>query len=155
MTLCVEEAVARFDETYWAEDNASQPVLLIDEATQAITEALHRVRSGSELDGRDLVAAGVALGDLFGGLGQLATLLRASIKEFAETDPGGSGPLKDRLQILRGLTFYAQQAAAEPQLKTATTTPSDGDTTITFLRDRVQYKQSGRRVYPARKPEWC
>ena len=32
MNLCVDEAVARSDETYWGDDNAAQPVLLIDEA---------------------------------------------------------------------------------------------------------------------------
>jgi hypothetical protein len=72
MTLCVDEVVAGCDETYWADDNAAQPVLLIEEAAQVITEALHQVGSGSVLDDRDLAAAGVALGDLFGGLGQLA-----------------------------------------------------------------------------------
>jgi hypothetical protein len=56
MTLCVDDAVARPDETYWGDDNAARPVLLIDEATQAITEALHRVRGGSVLDDRDLAA---------------------------------------------------------------------------------------------------
>ncbi|MGH3717596.1 MAG: hypothetical protein ACRDRI_01940 [Pseudonocardiaceae bacterium] len=79
MTLCVDEVVARFDETYWGDENAAQPVLLIDEATQAITEALHRVRGGAVLDDRDVAAAGVALGDLFGGLGQLAALLTTSM----------------------------------------------------------------------------
>ncbi|MGH3828641.1 MAG: hypothetical protein ACRDQX_15950 [Pseudonocardiaceae bacterium] len=70
-------------------------MLLIDEATQAITEALHRVRGGSVLDERDLAAAEVALGDLFGGLGQLAALLTSSVVEFAESDPREVGPLED------------------------------------------------------------
>lgn len=70
MTRCISESTACFDETYW-DHNAAQPVLLIDEATEAITEALHRLRAGSVLDDRDLTAAGVALNDLFGGLTQL------------------------------------------------------------------------------------
>jgi len=80
MTFCVDEAVRRCDETYWSSDRAAQPVLLIDEATQAITEALHRVRDGSVLDERDVIAARVALSDLFGGLGQLAALLTISVE---------------------------------------------------------------------------
>lgn len=59
MTNCADEAVAGSDETYWVADNAAQPVLLLDEATEAITEALHGVRSGPVLDDRDLAAAGV------------------------------------------------------------------------------------------------
>ena len=91
-TICTDEAAARSDEMYWVDDSAAQPVLLIDEATEAITEALHRVRSGSMLDDRDLAAAGVALGDLFGGLSQLAGLLTTSVGKHAETircKPGG------------------------------------------------------------------
>lgn len=80
MTFCVDEAVPRFDETYWSSDDAAQPVLLIDEATQAITEALHRVHGGSALDERDMAAARVALGDLFGGLDQLTALLAVSVE---------------------------------------------------------------------------
>jgi hypothetical protein len=80
MTLCIDErrigkAAIRYDETYWSSANAAQPVLLIEEATQAITEALHRVRGGPMLDERDLAAAGVALRDLVGGLEELADLL--------------------------------------------------------------------------------
>jgi hypothetical protein len=95
MTLRVDEAATGFDEAYWSEDNAAQPVLLIDEATQAITEALHRVRSGSVLEERDVAAAGVALGDLFGGLGQLAALLPTSVVTFAESGPREVGPLEE------------------------------------------------------------
>lgn len=39
-------------------------MLLIDQATEAITEAVHRLRAGSVLDDCDLAAAGVALNDL-------------------------------------------------------------------------------------------
>jgi hypothetical protein len=39
------------------------------------------------LDDRDLAAAGMALGDLFGGLGQLADLLITLVGQYAETDP--------------------------------------------------------------------
>jgi GAF domain/ANTAR domain len=111
MALCVDEAVAGCDETYWADDNAAQPVLLIEEAAQVITEALHQVGSGSVLDDRDLAAAGVALGDLFGGLGQLAALLTPSVVRFAESDPREVGPREDRLQALRVMMSCAQQVA--------------------------------------------
>jgi len=86
-------------------------VLLIDEATEAITEALHRVRSGSTLDNRDLTAAGVALGDLFGGLGQLADLLTTSVGQYTDTDPS-PGWREDRLEMLRAMMLSAQQTAA-------------------------------------------
>lgn len=103
MTICTDEAVARSEETYWVDDNAAQPVLLIDEANEAITEALHRVRSGSVLDDGDLAAAGVALGDLFGGLGQLADLLTTSAVKHVDTDPLQIGRLEDRLETLRAV----------------------------------------------------
>jgi hypothetical protein len=92
-------------------NTAAQPVLLLDEATEAITEAIHRVRSGSMLDDRDLAAVGVALGDVFGGLGQLADLLSTSVGKYAETDPLQVGRLEDRLETLRAMTWSAQQAA--------------------------------------------
>lgn len=92
MTFCVDQAVPRFDETYWSSDHAAQPVLLIDEATQAITEALHRVRDGLALDECDVAAARVALGDLFGGLGQLAVLLTISGKRLEGEGPDGWQP---------------------------------------------------------------
>jgi hypothetical protein len=107
MILCTDEAVTRSDETYWADDNAAQPVLLIDEATEVITEALQRVRSGSMLDDRDLAAAGVALGDLFGGLGQLADLLTTSVSKYANTDPLQAGRREDRLETLRATMLSA------------------------------------------------
>ncbi|MBV8994654.1 MAG: hypothetical protein JO287_13370 [Pseudonocardiales bacterium] len=67
MTVFASEAVAGGDERYWADGTATAPVLLLDEATEAITEAVHRIRRGSVLEHRDLGAAGVVLGDLFGG----------------------------------------------------------------------------------------
>ena len=73
MTRCMSKSTACFDETYW-DHNAAQPVLLIDEATEAITEAVYRLRAGSILDDRDLTAARVVLNDLFGGLKQLTDL---------------------------------------------------------------------------------
>jgi hypothetical protein len=76
---CTGESAPRFDETYW-NHNAAQPVLLIEEATQAITEALYYLRAGSVLNDRDLTAAGVALDDLFGGLKQLTDLLPATTR---------------------------------------------------------------------------
>jgi hypothetical protein len=82
---CIDESALRFDETYW-DHNAAQPVLLIDEATEAITEALYRLRAGSVLAERDLTAAGVALDDLFGGLKQLTDLLSTSIGRDVMTD---------------------------------------------------------------------
>ncbi len=82
-----------FDETYW-DHNAAQPVLLIDEATEAITEAIYRLRAGSVLDDRDVTAAGVALDDLFGGFKELTDLLTISAGRDVVTDlsarlPGG------------------------------------------------------------------
>jgi len=111
MTVCTDEVDAHSDETYWVDDNAARPVLLIDEATDAITEALHRVRSGSMLDDRDLAAAGVALGDLFGGLGQLVDLLTTSVDKYNGTDAMQAGQLEDRLETLRAMTLSAQQGA--------------------------------------------
>ena len=121
MTMCADEFVARTDETYWMDDNAAQPVLLLDEATEAITEALHRVRSGSVLHDRDLAAAGVALGDLLGGLGQLADLLTTSVNKYAETEPLQVARLEDRLETLRAMTLSARQAAEGLRLETAAT----------------------------------
>lgn len=101
---CIGDSAPRFDETYW-DHNAAQPVLLIDEATEAITEALYRLRTGSVLADHDLTAAGVALDDLIGGLKQLTELFSTSIGQDAMTD------LSDRLQGLQATTRSAQQAA--------------------------------------------
>lgn len=92
MILCADQDVTYADETYWKNGNAAQSVLLIDEATQAITEALHRIRNDTVLDDRDLAAAEVALGDLFGGLGQLATLLALSAHRRANLPAGPRQP---------------------------------------------------------------
>ena len=134
MTLCVDEAAARSDETYWGDDNAARPVLLIDEATQAITEALHRVRDGSVLDDRDLAAAKVALGDLFGGLDQLAALLTISVAKYAGGDPLYVGPLENRLQTLRVIMLSAQQAAKGLQLGSAAIHPRNSHEAIRLPR---------------------
>lgn len=119
MTLCSDEVVTRDNDAYWVDDNAAQPVLLVDEATEAITEALHLVRSGSVLDDRDLAAAGVALSDLFGGLGQLADALASSVSKYANTDPLQVGRLEDRLETLRAMTLSARRAAEALRLGSA------------------------------------
>jgi hypothetical protein len=113
MTLGTDKAVVHFDEMYWMDDNAAQSVLLIDGATEAITESLYQVRSGSMLDDRDLAAAGVALGDLFGGLGQLADLLITLVGKYAETDSLRVERLRDPLETLRTMMLSAQQAAKD------------------------------------------
>jgi hypothetical protein len=113
MTICADEALAGSDETYWVNNTAAPPVLLIDEATEAITEALHRARCGSMLDDRDLAAAWVALGDLFGGLGQLVELLSTSLGTCTETDAPGVGRLEDQLATLRATMMSAQGSADE------------------------------------------
>jgi hypothetical protein len=118
MTICREAVVTRDNDAYWVDDNAAQPVLLVDEATESITEALHRVRSGSVLDDRDLAAVGVALSDLFGGLGQLADLLASSVGEYANADLLEVGWLEDRLATLRAMTLPAREAAKGLRLAT-------------------------------------
>ncbi|MGH4011871.1 MAG: hypothetical protein ACRDTH_27535 [Pseudonocardiaceae bacterium] len=110
MTMCTDETAARSDETYWVDDNAAQPVLLIDEATDSITESLYRARSGSVLADRDVAAARIALGDLFGGLSQLVELLTTSVDQYAEIDPLEVMRLKDLLETLRAMMLSAQHA---------------------------------------------
>jgi hypothetical protein len=128
MTACINETVAYSggcaNDEYWSDDNAAAPVLLVDQAADAITEALYRVRSGSALDDRDLAAAGVALGDLLGGLGQLADLLTTSAGKYSETAPQEVGRLADRLKALRATTLHAQQAAYGVQLASAKIGPT-------------------------------
>lgn len=104
------------NDEYWIDDNAAAPVLLVDQAAEAITEALHHVRSGTVLDSRDLAAAGVALGDLLGGLGQLTGLLRASTDKYTGTAPLELRRLRDWLETMRTTTLHAQQAAQGVQL---------------------------------------
>jgi hypothetical protein len=103
------EAAVDLDDGYWADDDAALPVLLIDEATEAITAALHRVRCGSTLDDRDLTAAGVALGDLFGGLGQLADLLLSTAAGQHTTADSLHSQQADRLATLSAMTRSARQ----------------------------------------------
>jgi hypothetical protein len=84
MTMCANEPVVGCDERYWADGKAAVPVLLLDEATEAITEAVHRMRRGSVLEQRDVAATGVALGDLFGGLSQLVELCTTLMDQMPE-----------------------------------------------------------------------
>lgn len=104
---------------YWVGGNAAEPVLLVDQAADAITEALHRVRSGTRLDNLDLAAAGVALGDLFGGLGELADLLRSSVGRYADAAPLQVAQLRDVLGALRSTATQAKQAAERVQFSGA------------------------------------
>lgn len=113
MSMCANEAVAGVDETYWADGKAAVPVLLLDEATEAITEAVHRIRRGSVLEQRDMAATGVALGDLFGGLSQLAELWTTLVDRDTGTDPAPIGQLDDRSHALRIMMLTAQQVAGQ------------------------------------------
>lgn len=115
----VSRAVARADDEYWADDNAAVPVLLVDQAADAITEALHRVRSGSALDDEDVAAAGVALGDLFGGLDELADLLSSSVCKYAEEAPLQVGQLENSLETLRATVRQAKRAAERMHFSSA------------------------------------
>ena len=117
--MCGSAAVTRPDDEYWVDDNAAAPVLLVDQAADAISEALYRVRAGSALDNRDLAAAGVALRDLLGGLGQLADLLSTSVGRYAEAAPLEAGRVEDRLETLRASTLDAQRAAEGVELSSA------------------------------------
>lgn len=117
--MCANDAVAGSEEIYWTDGNAAPPVLLIDEATEAITEALHRMRSGSMLEPRDVAAAGVGLGDLFGGLGQLVELLTTSVNEDSRTDSLHRERLTERLGALRVMMLLAQRGAEELQFGSA------------------------------------
>lgn len=108
---------------YWVDGKAAAAVLLVDQAAEAITEALHRVRTGSVLDDQDLAAAGIALGDLMGGLGQLADLLTESAGRYAGAAPLEVGRLTDWLDSLRATTLDAQQAARGVQLASAAIGP--------------------------------
>jgi hypothetical protein len=118
------EAITLCNDAYWVDDNAAEPVLLVDEATEAITEALHRLRCGSVLNDRDLAAAGIALSDLFGGLSQLVDSLTHSLCPYAEPDPLHVRRLEDQLATLRARTLSAQQAAEELRLRRATIHPT-------------------------------
>ena len=91
MATGVHEVVTQANDEYWTDDNAAVPVLLVDQAADAITEALHLVRSGTPLDDQDVTAAGVVLSDLFGALGELADLLGRLRRDRsdAEAQPPG------------------------------------------------------------------
>lgn len=119
MTMCATEAVAGCDESYWADGTAAVPVLLIDEATEAITEAVYRIRRGSVLDHRDVAAAGIALGDLLGGLSELAQLWTMLVSQDVRTDLLQIGRLQDRWQTLGRMMLSAQQVAGELERGTA------------------------------------
>ena len=108
IVIHADEAAVDVDDGYWADDDAALPVLLIDEATEAITAALHRVRCGPTLDDRDLTAADVALGDLFGGLGQLADLLSTAAGQYATANSSQRQPVA-RLATLSAMTRSARQ----------------------------------------------
>ena len=119
MTMCANEPLAGFDERYWADGKAAVPVLLLDEATEAITEAVHRIRRGSVLEQRDVAATGVALGDLFGGLSQLVELCTTLMDQDAQTQPRRIGRFADRWQTLRTMMLSAQQVTDELGCETA------------------------------------
>lgn len=130
MALRVDEAATGFDEAYWNEDTAAQSVLLIDEATQAITEALHRVRSGSMLDERDVAAAGVALGDLFGGLGQLAALFPPRWSRLPKAVHGKSGHWRTGCRHCAGWPCAPRRPPRRRSWTVPATPPTNGTATI-------------------------
>lgn len=119
MTMCANDTVVGSDELYWADGNAAPPVLLIDEATEAITEALHRMRSESMLEQRDVAAASVGLGDLFGGLSQLVELLTTAVNQDSQPDALDRERLTERLGALRVMMLLAQRGAEKLQYGSA------------------------------------
>lgn len=123
MPINVHANAAAADDDYWVDDNAAEPVLLVDQAADAITEALHRVRCGPRLDSQDLAAAGVALGDLLGGLGELAEVLRSSVFRYAETGRLQAAQLHDALGVLRSTAAQARRAADRVHFSGAAITP--------------------------------
>lgn len=116
--------VDEYEDDYWVDENAAAPVLLVDQAADSITEALHQVRSGALLDDQDLAAAGVALRDLFGGLGELADLLSTSAGKYAGTASAEVGHLEDRLEALRATAERAGRAAEGVQRSSAAIHPA-------------------------------
>ncbi|HEX2299688.1 MAG TPA: hypothetical protein VHH34_14440 [Pseudonocardiaceae bacterium] len=123
MATQVHEVAAQTDDEYWVDDNAAAPVLLVDQAAEAITEALHLVRSGVPLDDQDVTAAGVALGDLFGGLGELADLLSISVCKYSELAPLEVGQIENILETLRNTAHQAKRAAETMQASSAAIQP--------------------------------
>lgn len=128
MPINVHQVAAQTDDDYWIDDNAAEPVLLVDQAADAITEALHRIRSGTRLDNHDLAAAGVALGDLFGGLGELADLLRSSVGRYAGAAPLQTGQLHDVLGALHSTAAQAKRAAERVHFSGAAIPPPREET---------------------------
>jgi hypothetical protein len=124
VTLCPNEAVAGADEMYRADGMATQPALLLDEATKAITDASSRIRCGSVLEERDAAATGVVLGDLFDGLSKLTELWITLPSQYAIIDPLHIGRLEDQLQTLRMMMLSAQQVAEELKLSGGATATS-------------------------------
>ena len=123
MATDVPEVAPQAGDEYWVDDNAAAPVLLVDQAADAITEALHLVRSGVSLDDQDVTAAGVALGDLFGGLGELADLLSTSVCKYSEQAPLEVGQIENMLETLRNTAQQAKRAAETMQLSSAAIQP--------------------------------
>lgn len=123
MATGVQEVAAQVGDEYWVDDNAAAPVLLVDQAAEAITEALHLVRSGVPLDDQDVTATGVALGDLFGGLGELADLLSTSVCKYTELAPLEVGEIENILQTLRATAEQAKRTAEIMQVSSAAIHP--------------------------------
>lgn len=123
--MVIAEEPTRSSDEYWVAEDASRPVLLVDQAADAITEAIHLVRHGEDLDDRDLAAAGVALRDLMGGVGELADLLSTSVAKYAETDPLEAGRIEDRLETPRATAQRAQRAAEGVERSSAALSPTE------------------------------
>jgi hypothetical protein len=135
MTLFAPEAGTDCDDRYWADGTAALPVLLIDEATEAITEAVHRIRSGFKLEHRDVGAASVALGDLFGGLAQLAQLCTTMTSQYGAPDPRHKGSSQNRWQTLRTMMLSAQQVAEPLEVGSAPAPVNGGTQTVPVPRE--------------------
>lgn len=135
LTLFAPEAVTDGEDSYWADGTAALPVLLLDEATEAITAAVHRIRSGSVLEHRDVAAASVALGDLFGGLAQLTQLCTTMTSQYGAPDPRHDGSSQNRWQTLCTMMLSAQQVADQLALGSAAAPADRGTQTIPVPRE--------------------
>ena len=159
MTLFAPEAGTNGEDSYWADGTAALPVLLLDEATEAITEAVHRIRNGFVLEHRDVAAASVALGDLFGGLAQLAQLCTTMTSQYGAPDPRRNGSSQNRWQTLRTMMLSAQQVADQLELGSAAAPVDGGTQTIPVPREEPlsASASAGQRLVgptgaPPRKP---